>query len=201
MQSYGPPKLRESQLWEFQDSHLGVPGQNAIWMWSPWRSAKNTIKGRRWWLPQVRAVVSLMNPNCPWLILAPKVIQLCTNHLVLVLCRSMWVVEACQIFLVPSQSSNTPLYPSQVLRAKECAPPPCSSVIFCLELTFESLKELGARHICSISKFCFDVFSMSTSITTTLQSYIAHIWPWIDLTFWWNMKNYVYYHLSKFRLI
>jgi len=32
MQSYGPPKLRESQLWEFQDSHLGVPGQNVIWM-------------------------------------------------------------------------------------------------------------------------------------------------------------------------
>jgi hypothetical protein len=33
-QSYGLPKLQESQLWEFWDSHLGVPGQNAIWMWS-----------------------------------------------------------------------------------------------------------------------------------------------------------------------
>jgi hypothetical protein len=37
--------------------------------------------------PQVRAVVSLMSPNCPWLILAPKVLQLCINHFVLVLCR------------------------------------------------------------------------------------------------------------------
>jgi len=37
--------------------------------------------------PQVRAVVSLVSPSCPWLILAPKVLQLCTNHFVLVLCR------------------------------------------------------------------------------------------------------------------
>ncbi len=37
--------------------------------------------------PQVRVVVSLVNLNCPWLVLAPKVLQLCTNHLVLVLCR------------------------------------------------------------------------------------------------------------------
>ncbi len=39
-----------------------------------------------------------------------------------------------------------------------------------------------------------------TSVIATLQSYIAHIWPWIDLKFWWNM-NYVYYLLSKFQLI
>jgi hypothetical protein len=41
------------------------------------------------------------------------------------LCRSVWVVEACQFFLVPSRSSNTPLYPSKVLQAKERAPTPC----------------------------------------------------------------------------
>jgi hypothetical protein len=34
---------------------------------------------------QVRAVVSFVNPSCPWLVFAPKVLQLCTNHLVLVL--------------------------------------------------------------------------------------------------------------------
>jgi hypothetical protein len=32
--------------------------------------------------PQVQAVVSLVNWNCMWLILAPKVFQLCTNQLV-----------------------------------------------------------------------------------------------------------------------
>ncbi len=41
-------------------------------------------KGEGGGFPQVRAVVSL---SCPWLVLTPKVLQLCTNHLVLVLCR------------------------------------------------------------------------------------------------------------------
>ncbi len=42
-------------------------------------------KGESGGFPQVWAVVSLVSPNCPWLVLAPKVLQLCTNHLVLVL--------------------------------------------------------------------------------------------------------------------
>jgi len=63
--------------------------------------------------PQVRAVVSFVCPCCPWFVLAPKVLQLCTNHLVWVVCRPMWVSEACQLFLVPSRSSNTPFYPSK----------------------------------------------------------------------------------------
>jgi len=91
---------------------------------------------------QVRAVVSLVSLSCPWLVLAPKVLQLCTNHFVLVLCRLMWVSEACQFFLVPSRSSSTPFYPSKVLRTKECAPSLYSFAIFCLGLTFESFKEL-----------------------------------------------------------
>ncbi len=37
------PKSRESQLWKFRDSHLGVPGQNAIWMLVPWPSRKYFI--------------------------------------------------------------------------------------------------------------------------------------------------------------
>jgi hypothetical protein len=83
--------------------------------------------------PEVQAMVSLVNPSCPWLVLAPKVFQLCTNHLVLVLCRFVWVVEACEFFLVPSQNSSTPLYPSKVLRAKERAPTPYSSIVFSLD--------------------------------------------------------------------
>ncbi len=56
------------------------------------------------------------------------------------------MIEACHFFLVPSRSSSTPFYPSIVLWAKERAPTPCSSVVFSLGLTFESLKELGVRH-------------------------------------------------------
>jgi hypothetical protein len=39
-------KLRESQVWEFRDSHLGIPGQNAIWMWPSWKGTKYTIRGK-----------------------------------------------------------------------------------------------------------------------------------------------------------
>jgi hypothetical protein len=99
-------------------------------------------KGEGGGFPQVWVVVSLVCPCCPWFILAPKVLQLCTNHLVLVLCRSMWVSEACQLFLVPSQSSSTPLYPSKVLWTRERALTLYSSAVFYLGLTFESLKEL-----------------------------------------------------------
>jgi hypothetical protein len=80
--------------------------------------------------PQVRAMVSLVSPNCSWFVLAPKVLQLCTNHLVSVLCKPVWVSEACQFFLLSSQSSSMPFYPSKVLRAKERALTPCSSNVF-----------------------------------------------------------------------
>jgi len=61
-QSYWSSKSREFQVWEFQGSHLGVPGQNAIWMWASWRDTKYTIRGkvvvspksRPWWVLWVR---------------------------------------------------------------------------------------------------------------------------------------------------
>jgi hypothetical protein len=76
-------------------------------------SCRVYYKGEGGGFPQVRAVMSLMCSCCPWLILAPRVLQLCTNHFVWVVCRPMWVSETCQLFLVPSWSSNTPLYPSK----------------------------------------------------------------------------------------
>jgi hypothetical protein len=78
-------------------------------------------KGESGDFPQVRVVMSLVSSSCPWVVLAPKVFQLCINHLVLILCRSMWVNEVWQFFVVPSRSSSTPLYPSKVLRVRECA--------------------------------------------------------------------------------
>ncbi len=52
-------------------------------------------KGEGGGFPQVQAVLSFASSNYLWFVLAPKVLQLCTNHLMLVLCRSMWIVEAC----------------------------------------------------------------------------------------------------------
>ncbi len=84
--SYAPSKLRESQLLEWE--------QKTIWMWPPWRGAEYTIRGKGGGFPQVWAMVSLVCLSCPWLVLTPKVLQLCTNHFVWVLCRFVWVIEA-----------------------------------------------------------------------------------------------------------
>jgi len=112
-QSYGAPKSRESQLAGFWDSHSRVPGEKSHLDVGSVASHRVYYKGEGGGFPQVRAVVSLVCPCCPWLILAPRVLQLCTNHFVWVVCRPVWVSEAYQLFLVPSRSSNTPLYPSK----------------------------------------------------------------------------------------
>jgi hypothetical protein len=125
---------------------LGSPRKNSHLDVGSVESHRVYYKGEGGGFPQVRAVVSLMCPCCPWLVLAPRVLQLCTNHFVWVVCRPVWVSEACQLFLVPSRSSNTPLYPS-----KGCE---LGSVLrlllfryFLLRLTFEPFKELGVHHL------------------------------------------------------
>jgi len=87
-----------------EKSHLDV---------GPMERCRVYYKGEGDGSPQVRAVVSLVCLCCPWFVLAPKVLQLCTNHLVWVVCKPVWVSEASQLFLIPSRSSNTPLYPSK----------------------------------------------------------------------------------------
>jgi hypothetical protein len=82
-QIYEPPKLWEFQFWKFRDSHLGVSGQNDIWMLVSWPSIENTIRGKvvaspksgPWWILWVCV--------CMWFIRAPKVFQLCTSQLVI----------------------------------------------------------------------------------------------------------------------
>jgi hypothetical protein len=108
-----------------------------------------------------RAVVSLVCPCCPWFILAPKVLQLCTNHFVWVVCKPMWVSEACQLFLVPSQSSNMPLYPSKCCELRSVArllPLPLSSTWTHIWV----LRGVGsASYVLSVTNF---VSSSSSSI-------------------------------------
>jgi hypothetical protein len=124
----------------------GSPGKNSHLDVGSVESHRVYYKGEGGGFPQVRAVVSLVCPCCPWLILAPKVLQFCTNHFVWVVCRPVWVTKACQLFLIPSRSSNPPLYPS-----KGCE---LGSVLrlllfrcFLLGLTFEPFKELGVHHL------------------------------------------------------
>ncbi len=63
---------------------LGSPGTKSHLDVAPVERRRVYYKGEGGGFPQVRAVVSLVCPGCPWLVLTPKVLQLCTNHLVLV---------------------------------------------------------------------------------------------------------------------
>jgi len=65
-----------------KNSHLDVASME---------SCRVYYKGEGGGFPQVRAVVSLVCPCCPWFVLAPKVFQLRINHFVWVVCRPIWV--------------------------------------------------------------------------------------------------------------
>jgi len=97
----------------FRDSHSGIPGEKNHLDVRSMVSHRVYYEGEGGGFPQVRAMVNLVCPCCPWFVLTPKVFQLCTNHFVWVVCRLSWMSEACQFFLVPSRSSNTILYPSK----------------------------------------------------------------------------------------
>jgi len=65
---------------------LGVPKQNAIWMWASWRSTEYTIRGKVVASPKSRPWWVLWIKVCMWLVLTPKVLQLCTNQFVVWFC-------------------------------------------------------------------------------------------------------------------
>jgi len=106
-------KFMEVSTWAISRLPLGSPETKSHLDVGPVERCKVYYKGEGGGFPQVWAVVNLVCPCCPWFVLAPNVFQLRINHLVWVLCKPMWVNEACQLFLVPSWSSTTPFYPSK----------------------------------------------------------------------------------------
>jgi hypothetical protein len=128
-QSYVPQKSRKSQLWEFQDSLLGILGQNDIWVLVPWLGTEYTIRGR-WWLPpssgRGESYESVFARGY-----APKCSNYALTNLLFGLCRSMWVIEF--LFNLPSpiqELEHAPLIP------KCCKPRSTPQLLFlrCLHL-------------------------------------------------------------------
>jgi hypothetical protein len=127
-QSCGTPTLGDfgTPIWESRDKKpFGCHSH---------REVQSILYGQRWWFPpSLGRRESESGPwwvlwirNCrSWLVLTPKVLQPCANQLVCWFCVGLleWV-NCLSLFLVPSRSSNTPLYPSKVLRVKEHAPSP-----------------------------------------------------------------------------
>jgi hypothetical protein len=68
---------------------FGSPGTKSHLDVAPVERHRVYYKGEGGGFPQVWAVVSLVCPSCPWFVLTPKVLQVCTNHFVLVFCRTV----------------------------------------------------------------------------------------------------------------
>jgi len=58
LRSYGAPKLRESQLAQFRDSHVGAPGEKRHLDVAPVQRCKVYYKGKGGGVSQVRAMMS-----------------------------------------------------------------------------------------------------------------------------------------------
>ncbi len=141
-QSRGSPNFKNfrTPIWESRE-------KNAIWMWASWRGTKYSIRGKVIASPKSKLWWVLWIQVCSWFIQAPKVLQLCTNHLVFGFVQvrvSGWCLS---LFLIPSWSSNMPLYPPKVLRAKKRASILCSSVVFNLDSHLNPLRSLGTHQI------------------------------------------------------
>ncbi len=65
----------------------GSPGKNSHLDVGSVESHRVYYKGEGGGFPQVRAMTSLVCLCCPWFVLTPKVLELCTNHFVWVMCR------------------------------------------------------------------------------------------------------------------
>jgi hypothetical protein len=114
------PKLRESQLWEFRDSHLGVLRQNDIWVLVPSPGMKYFIRGKVVASPKFKSWWVFWDRVCLWLVLALKCSNYVLTNLLFGLCRSVWVVDACHFSYSPSRSFNTPLCPQSAVRHGTC---------------------------------------------------------------------------------
>jgi hypothetical protein len=130
--NFGPPKY----------SHLGVLGQNDIWVLAPWLSIENTIRGR-WWLPPSPD----RGESCESVFVCGSFMhQKCSNYaltnLLFGLYRSMWVIALLVNICSPHLRAPTRPSTPEVLWTRDCASTPSPSVVFSFRLVVESIKEL-----------------------------------------------------------
>ncbi len=133
----------EIPTWEFQDSHLGVLGQNDIWVLVSWLGIKYTIKGKvmvspkfgLWWILWVRV--------CLWLVHAPKCYNYTLFNLLFGLCRSMWVIELFVNFLNPILELQHALLPVKCCELGNAPQLLFLSLSSILDLKLNSSRNLG----------------------------------------------------------
>jgi len=93
----GPQSCGNLNFGKFWDSHLGVLGQNDIWVLVLLLGIKYTTRGKvvacfnfgPWWILWVLWICV-----CSWFIHAPKCFNYALTNLLFGLCRSVWVIES-----------------------------------------------------------------------------------------------------------
>ncbi len=139
----------------------------------PWSGAEYTIWGKVVASPESGPWWVLWIWGCPRLVLAPKTLQPCANQLVCWFCAGLLEWMNClSLFLVPSRSSSTPLYPSKVLRARNMPQAPNLSVISILGLNLSLPKGLGVRQFLCFPfvffLFAFNIFALQSLAISTV---------------------------------
>jgi len=135
------PKVTEVLILGILNSHLEVPGQNAIWMWASWRSTKYTIRGKVMASPKSKLWWILWVQVCPCFILAPKCFDYVVTNLLFGLCRPVWVSK---LFVnLPSLILELQHAPPQNATSQGTCPNSLLFQCFHFRFTFEPIKELG----------------------------------------------------------
>jgi hypothetical protein len=141
--NYSSAKWREFEPWH---SSLAVPRQKTIWVWVPRRGVENTILGKVVVSPESRPWWVLWIQSRSWLVITLKVFQKVNKQICwLVWYRFEWVTKSLSLFLVPSWSFNTPLYPLLMLRVRNVPRAPNNSDVYYLRPILGLSRSLGAR--------------------------------------------------------
>jgi hypothetical protein len=168
--------LRELQFWEFRDSHLGVLGQNDIWVLTSW---PNIDRGR-WWLPlspgrgesceSVFARGESMHPKC---------FNCALTNMLFGSCRSVWIINL--LINIPSSHlrASTRPYTLKVLQTKEHALTPFPFVVFTFRLAIESIKELGGASLWKLQIVCQTIPSTHELSNVSCQITYFRPWTWV----------------------
>jgi hypothetical protein len=141
-QSYGSPKSQESQFWEFQDSNLGVQGQNDIWVLVLWSGTKYIIRVW-WWLPPSPVHGEFCESVFTrGLFVHQKCFNYALTNLLFGLCRFVRIIELLVNLPSPHPRVSARPFTPKVLQAKECTPTPFPFAVFTFRLAVSPSRSL-----------------------------------------------------------
>jgi hypothetical protein len=163
-----------------------------IWVLAQWPGIENTIRGR-WWLSSSPGCGEFYESCESMFAHGSSIHQKWSNYALtnlFDLCRSMWVIDL--LITLPSHHLGAPARPStpKVLRARECAPTPCPSVIFTLWTHIWIHQGVGGASISVIGLVItsYIVTTGSTGVTSSITTLTLGLWLIVKCTSPWSQE-------------